>query len=98
MPPPSHHDFEVSIVQHHPDFQRKPIDPAVLDRLAARFGGQFQTGEAVRALGERARHELLDPWSWPLDEGWESWRPPPGWSEPLTLPDLPSVVEARSRA
>jgi D-lactate dehydrogenase (cytochrome) len=36
-------------VQHDQNLQRKPIDPAVLAGLAARFGDQLQTGEAVRA-------------------------------------------------
>lgn len=36
-------------MQHAQDFQRKPIDPAVLARLVARFGDQLQTGEAVCA-------------------------------------------------
>lgn len=43
-------------------------------------------GDVVRALGERARHEMVGPWAWPLDEHWESWRPPAGWEEPLELP------------
>ena len=41
-------------MQHSQDFQRRPIDPAVLDQLAARFGAQFQTGEAVRAQHGRS--------------------------------------------
>jgi D-lactate dehydrogenase (cytochrome) len=37
------------IVQQSQDVPREPLDPAVLDRLAARFGAQLQTGDAVRA-------------------------------------------------
>ena len=49
----------------------------------------------VRAIGEQAAYELGHLRSWPLDEDWESYRPPTGWDEPLALPDLPSVLEAR---
>lgn len=48
----------------------------------------------VRDIAEQACRELVDPHAWPLDEGWESWRPPPGWDEPLRLPA--HVVEAVS--
>ncbi|WP_258724085.1 DUF402 domain-containing protein [Cellulomonas sp. NS3] len=40
----------------------------------------------VRAQGAAAA-ELVERRGWPLDEGWESWRPPTGWDEPLPLPD-----------
>lgn len=40
----------------------------------------------VRAQGARAA-DLVERRGWPLDEGWESWRPPAGWDEPLPLPD-----------
>ena len=29
---------------------------------------------------------VIAPGAWPLDEGWETWRPPAGWDEPLWLP------------
>ena len=51
----------------------------------------------IRAIGEQAAYELGHHRSWPLDEDWESYRPPAGWDEPLVLPDLPSVLEARAR-
>jgi hypothetical protein len=41
----------------------------------------------VTHVADRARRELIDPQAWPLDERWEDWAPPPGWDEPLTLPD-----------
>lgn len=50
----------------------------------------------VRAIGEQAAYELGHLRSWPLDEDWESYRPPVEWDEPLVLPDLPSVLEARA--
>jgi hypothetical protein len=33
---------------------------------------------------------VLAPAPWPT--GWESWRPPPAWSEPLALPEDWHVV------
>jgi hypothetical protein len=54
-----------------------------------------QQGEVVRQIAEQARAELIDPRSWPLDEGWEDWRPPSGWDEPLSLPS--AVVESAVR-
>lgn len=45
-----------------------------------------EQAEVIRDAGEQARAELIEPHSWPLDEGWESWRPPDGWDEPLSLP------------
>jgi hypothetical protein len=64
---------------------------------AAVEGGRFSTeqGAVVRAIGEQAANELGHLRSWPLDEDWESYRPPAAWNEPLTLPDLPSVRDAR---
>ncbi|WP_151084198.1 DUF402 domain-containing protein [Nocardioides cynanchi] len=43
-------------------------------------------GAVIRDVAELARAELIEPRAWPLDEGWETWRPPEGWDEPLTLP------------
>ena len=62
-------------------------------------GGRFtqEQADVVRAIGKQAAHELGHLRSWPLGEGWESYRPPAGWDEPLTLPDLPAVLEARAR-
>jgi hypothetical protein len=62
-------------------------------------GGRDTTDQAaaIRAIGEQAAYELGGLGAWPLDEGWESWRPPPGWDEPLTLPASPAVLEARAR-
>lgn len=42
--------------------------------------------EQILALAEQVRREVIEPRAWPFDEGWDSWRPPPGWEEPLTLP------------
>jgi hypothetical protein len=70
------------------------------DELEAVVAGGRSTpeqGMAIRAIGDQAAYELGHLRSWPLDEGWESWRPPPEWDEPLALPDLPSVLEARAR-
>jgi hypothetical protein len=55
---------------------------------AAVAGGAYtaEQGAAVREVAEQARHELVVPRAWPLDEGWETWRPPPAWDEPLTWP------------
>lgn len=50
-----------------------------------------EQGEVVRAIAEQARAELIDPRAWPLDEGWEDWRPPHDWDAPLHLP--PAVVD-----
>ncbi len=40
----------------------------------------------VHEIAEQARAELVEPRAWPLDEGWERWRPSTGWDEPLSLP------------
>ena len=65
---------------------------------AAVEGGRYtaEQGAAIRAIGEQARYELGHLRSWPLDEGWEDYRPPPEWDKPLTLPDTPDVREARA--
>jgi len=67
---------------------------------AAVEGGRYtdEQGRVIRAIGEQVRHQVVAPRAWPLDEGWESWHPPPGWDEPLVLPDTPTVREARARA
>ena len=55
---------------------------------AAVAAGRFtpEQGAAIEAVGRQARAELVQPRGWPLDEDWESWRPPPEWDEPLVLP------------
>jgi len=55
--------------------------------VAAVEGGAYSAEQvaAVREIAEQARHELVVPRSWPLDEGWEDWRPPPEWDRPLTF-------------
>jgi len=60
---------------------------------AGEAGGYFTAAQAaaIRAIGEQAHHDLVAPRAWPLDEDWESWRPPPEWDTPLTLPDLPDL-------
>jgi hypothetical protein len=63
------------------------------DELAAAAGVGWCTPEqaaVIHDVVEWARSELIEPRAWPLDEGWESWRPPQGWDEPLSLP--PSVA------
>lgn len=55
---------------------------------AAVTAGRYTRGQGalVRDLADQARRELIDPHAWPLDEGWEAWRPPDGWDAPLALP------------
>jgi hypothetical protein len=55
---------------------------------AAVAAGTFtkEQGAVIEDVGRQARAELLQPRAWPLDEGWESWRPPPEWDDPLSLP------------
>ncbi|MCL8025934.1 DUF402 domain-containing protein [Nocardioides bruguierae] len=48
--------------------------------------------DAVRALGDQARRELLEPRAWPFsDPAWEAWRAaerlPAAWQEPLRFDD-----------
>ena len=50
-----------------------------------------EQADVIRAIAEQARREQIDPCAWPLDEGWEGWRPPPEWDVPLELPR--TVVE-----
>jgi hypothetical protein len=59
------------------------------DELAAAAAAGWCTPEqaaVIHDLAEQARAELIQPRAWPLDEGWETWRPPDGWDEPLSLP------------
>ena len=65
-------------------------DEDELEAAAASGWCSAAQADAVRRLGERARRELVGPWAWPLDEGWETWRPPAGWEERLSLPAPPS--------
>jgi hypothetical protein len=66
------------------------------DELAAgEAAGWYSAPQAavIRDVADLVRRELLDPGAWPLDEGWETWRPPHEWDEPLPLPSslaLPS--------
>jgi hypothetical protein len=55
---------------------------------AAVAAGRFTPEQAavIEDAGRQARAEVLQPRAWPLDEGWESWRPPAEWDEPLSLP------------
>ena len=46
---------------------------------------------ALAALADRARAELVEAWAWPLDEEWESWRPPADTDRPLMLTDAPHL-------
>lgn len=58
---------------------------------AAEVGGYLTTaqGGVIRELADWARHELIEPRAWPLEdaEQWENWRPPSEWAVPLTLAD-----------
>jgi hypothetical protein len=59
------------------------------DELAAAADSGWYTAEqaaVIRTVAEQARRDLVEPGAWPLDEGWEDWRPPASWDEPLTLP------------
>jgi predicted RNA-binding protein associated with RNAse of E/G family len=65
------------------------------DELVAGAAAEWYTdaqAEVMRAVADQARRDLVDPGAWPLDEGWESWRPPAAWDEPLSLPA--GVVES----
>jgi hypothetical protein len=55
---------------------------------AAVAAGRYteEQGALVHDLAELARAEVIERRAWPLDEGWESWRPPQEWDEPLSLP------------
>ena len=59
------------------------------DELAAAVTAGWctpQQGVVIHEIAEQARAELIEPRAWPLDEGWEGWRPPEAWDEPLSLP------------
>lgn len=51
--------------------------------------GRFTPEQAaiISGLADRVRRELIEPRAWPLDEGWESWRPPASYDVPQVLPD-----------
>jgi hypothetical protein len=72
------------------------------DELAASVAaGKFtpQQAAVIDDVAEQARAELIEPRAWPLDEGWESWRPPAGWDEPLRLPaHVASAVSKSDRS
>ncbi len=65
---------------------------------AAVVAGRYTDAQAevVRAAAEQARREQVDPRAWPLDEGWESWRPPAEWEERLDLPDDVKAAVSKS--
>jgi hypothetical protein len=49
------------------------------DELAAGAASGWYSPEqadAIRDVAELARRELVEPRAWPMDEGWETWRPP----------------------
>ena len=46
----------------------------------------------IRDIADQARRELIEPLTCPLDERWETWRPPEGWDQPLELPDDAAAV------
>jgi hypothetical protein len=55
--------------------------------------GRFtpEQADALLALADRARTELVEARAWPLDEDWESWRPPAHTDRPLMLTDAPHL-------
>ena len=64
------------------------------DELAAfTRAGRFSHEQAhvLLALADRARTELIEPRAWPLDEDWETWRPPADTDRPLMLTDAPHL-------
>jgi len=69
------------------------------DEVEAGVAAGWCTAEqaaAIHAIADQARREQIEPSAWPLDEGWEDWRPRAGLDEPLTLGE--SVLEAVSKA
>ena len=59
------------------------------DELAAAVAaGRFtsEQGDVIRAIAEDARARLVEPGAWPLDEDWETWRPPGGWARTAGSP------------
>ncbi|WP_457208317.1 DUF402 domain-containing protein [Nocardioides sp. P5_C9_2] len=64
------------------------------DELAAFTRAGLFTAEqagALLALADRVRAELVEARAWPLDEEWESWRPPTDMDRPLMLADAPHL-------
>ncbi|MCW2736028.1 MAG: hypothetical protein JWN97_672 [Nocardioides sp.] len=63
---------------------------------AATQAGRYSPAMAdeVRAIAEWARAEVVEARDWALDEEWQTWRPPAGWTVP-SLPDTDEVREAR---
>jgi hypothetical protein len=55
-----------------------------------------EQAEVVSDIADQARRDQIDPRAWPLDDGWESWRPLPEWDAPLSLPD--DVLAAVSKS
>ncbi len=62
----------------------KDADELEASAAAGRF--THEQAAVVRDLADLARRDLVEPNAWPLDEGWETWGPPAGWDEPLSLP------------
>lgn len=58
-------------------------DEDELDAGAAAGWCTPEQAAQIRAAAEQARRELVEPRAWPLDEGWEGWRPPADLDEPL---------------
>jgi hypothetical protein len=62
----------------------KDVDELEAAVSARRFTPQ--QAAVIRDVADQARGELCEPRGWPLDEEWETWRPPTGWDEALALP------------
>lgn len=68
--------------------------------VAAVDQGRFtpQQAEAVRAIADHAVQEFIARGTWPLDEGWDAWRPDVTMDDTVRLPDIPAIDDARRRS
>jgi hypothetical protein len=84
-------DDELDIVVH-PDRSVEWKDEELLAHWVDR--GVYSAADAarIRANGERALREVVEPWASPLCDGWEHWRAPSGWQLP-SIPEGWDVVE-----
>jgi hypothetical protein len=68
--------------------------------VAAVEQGRFtpEQAEAVRALADHAVRDFIARRTFPLDEGWDAWRPDAAMDEPVRLPGIPAIDDARRRS
>lgn len=73
-------------------------DADELDAAVAQ--GRCTSGErdAVRALADHACRNLLDGDAWPMNEGWQTWRPDAASDTPIPLPDNEVIAWSRARS